>query len=309
MARAQWSTSGTYVYYNSGNVGIGTSSPAQKLSIQGGLRIDNGDSFTGGTINSSTENSVAWLSFGGNNSGEGLASARTAGATNQSGLDFYTDYWSRMSITNAGNVGIGVTSPGTKLDVMTTSSLDCIRVGYNGTGTVRLQPNSLSAGAFNSITLAGDAGIVYAGASIGSGTFGFVIAPWQNATTGIRLDQNGNVGIGTSSTQGYMLAVNGSAVFTKAVVKLYANWPDYVFQPGYYLPSLDSVSKYIRQNDHLPDMPSADSIARNGLDLGANQAALLKKIEELTLYVISISEKNESLQAEVDQLKKQLSQR
>jgi hypothetical protein len=83
-----------------------------------------------------------------------------------------------------------------------------------------------------------------------------------------------------------MLAVNGSAIFTAAYVKLYANWPDYVFKKDYILPPLDNVEKFIQTYGHLPDVPSADSIQKAGLDLGGGQATLLKKIEELTLYLI-----------------------
>lgn len=96
----------------------------------------------------------------------------------------------------------------------------------------------------------------------------------------------GNLAIGTNNAQGYRLAVNGNAIFTKAVVKAFSSWPDYVFDPQYRLPSLDSLGMYVREHRHLPEIPSADSVARAGLDLGENQAALLKKIEELTLYTI-----------------------
>lgn len=97
---------------------------------------------------------------------------------------------------------------------------------------------------------------------------------------------HGNIGIGTADTKNYRLAVNGSAIFTKAVVKAYGNWPDFVFEDSYQLPPLSTVEKYIRENKHLPEVPSAAEVAKNGLDLGTNQAVLLKKIEELTLYLI-----------------------
>lgn len=106
---------------------------------------------------------------------------------------------------------------------------------------------------------------------------------------------NGNVGIGTTDPKGYKLAVNGSAIFTSAWVKAHYNWPDYVFHPGYSLLPLDSLSHYIETNHHLPDIPSADSVARDGINLGANQALLLKKIEELTLYVIEQKRELEAL--------------
>lgn len=105
----------------------------------------------------------------------------------------------------------------------------------------------------------------------------------------------GNIGIGTRDTRGYRLAVNGSAIFTRATVKLAANWPDYVFDPAYQLPSLQYVESYIKTNKHLPGIPAAAEVEKNGLDLGENQAALLKKVEELTLYVIELKKEIEAL--------------
>jgi hypothetical protein len=109
----------------------------------------------------------------------------------------------------------------------------------------------------------------------------------------------GNFSIGTNNPQGYRLAVNGSAIFTSAKVKPFANWPDYVFDPTYSLRPLAGVEKFIQQNHHLPEVPSADEVKQDGLDLGANQAILLKKIEELTLYIIA-------QQKEINELKKEM---
>ena len=88
-----------------GNVGVGTPLPQQNLSVNGSLNIDQANA-NGGTVNPG-------LTFG-STSGEGIASKRTVGG-NQFGLDFYTDFALRMSISNAGNVGLGVTLPETQL--------------------------------------------------------------------------------------------------------------------------------------------------------------------------------------------------
>jgi hypothetical protein len=97
---------------------------------------------------------------------------------------------------------------------------------------------------------------------------------------------NGNVGVGTTDTKTYKFAVNGSAIFTKVVVKDYNNWPDYVFNTTYRLRPLSEVEQYINEHHHLPEVVSAEEVQKNGLDISENQAALLKKIEELTLYMI-----------------------
>lgn len=104
---------------------------------------------------------------------------------------------------------------------------------------------------------------------------------------------SGGVGIGTQSVGTCKLAVEGTIGARKVVVTV-QNFPDYVFDRGYRLLPLDSLSRFVRENRHLPGVPSADSVAKSGLDLGDNQAQLLKKIEELTLYVIQLKQQIEA---------------
>jgi hypothetical protein len=118
----------------------------------------------------------------------------------------------------------------------------------------------------------------------------------------------GNVGIGTADPKGYKLAVNGNAIFTQVKVKQFQNWPDYVFYPNYRLRPLSEVEQHIKQYRHLPDVPSATEVEKNGLDLGDNQATLLKKIEELTLYLIEQNKEIKKKNTEVAELKEQLQQ-
>jgi len=116
----------------------------------------------------------------------------------------------------------------------------------------------------------------------------------------------GNVGIGTAITNvggtDYKLAVKGKIVTQEVVVTL-SGWGDYVFDKKYSLLPLSEVEKYINKNKHLPDVPSASEIEKNGAPLGDTQVILLKKIEELTLYVIELSKKNEELQKEIAEMK------
>ncbi|NQX41298.1 hypothetical protein SAMN05421820_107160 [Pedobacter steynii] len=97
---------------------------------------------------------------------------------------------------------------------------------------------------------------------------------------------NGSLGIGTLSTGEYRLAVNGKMRTHEIRVET-ANWPDYVFEKNYSLPSLGELEKYIAQNKRLPEIPSATEAEREGVDLGSMNKLLLKKIEELTLHLIS----------------------
>ncbi len=103
----------------------------------------------------------------------------------------------------------------------------------------------------------------------------------------------GNVGIGIGDTKGYKLAVGGSMIAESIKVKLQANWPDYIFSKGYELPSLSETEKQIKDQGHLPGIPSAAEVKANGIDLGEMNAKLLKKIEELTLYLIELKKDND----------------
>ncbi len=111
-------------------------------------------------------------------------------------------------------------------------------------------------------------------------------------------EYNGNVRMGGIYTPiggevAPKLAVNGSIVATKVTVKQ-TGWADFVFDPAYVLPSLDSVETFIKQKGHLPEIPSIVEIEKTGQDLGEMNRKLLQKIEELTLYVIGLKRENEA---------------
>ncbi|MBN8879448.1 MAG: hypothetical protein J0I32_18005 [Sphingobacteriales bacterium] len=128
---------------------------------------------------------------------------------------------------------------------------------------------------------------------------------WTNSGTNISY-ATGNVGIGTNAIAEHKLAVNGSIIAEKMKVKLYGNWPDYVFEKGHKIPSLEEVEAFIHKHKHLPDVPSAATVESEGLDLGNNQAALLKKIEELTLYMIEQNKRIEAQEKKISYLEAQL---
>jgi len=116
---------------------------------------------------------------------------------------------------------------------------------------------------------------------------------------------DGTVGIGTKNTFGYKLAVNGNAIFTKVRIRAYNAWPDYVFKKDYKLPGIDELEKYILLHRHLPGMTPASEVNNKGMDIADEQAALLKKIEELTLYVIKEHKNVQKLAGEVKMLRLQ----
>ncbi|MGN7720844.1 hypothetical protein ACTJIK_08800 [Chitinophaga sp. 22620] len=128
-------------------------------------------------------------------------------------------------------------------------------------------------------------------------------------TVRMHISHNGNIGIGTGTAEPQsLLAVNGEITAKKVKVTL-TGWPDYVFSRGFSLPSLQEVNSFIKLNHHLPGVPSAQDIEKDGLDIGEMQKIQMKKIEELTLYMIELKQENELLKQKVaaleaDKLKK-----
>jgi len=120
------------------------------------------------------------------------------------------------------------------------------------------------------------------------------------------MDGSGNVGINTSTFPDYKFAINGSAIATSFTVKTYPTWSDYVFNPDYQLPALNTIKSYIDQNHHLPEIPSAAEVAKNGINLGKMDELFMKKIEELTLYLIDKDEVERDQKKEIKQLSEQL---
>lgn len=107
-------------------------------------------------------------------------------------------------------------------------------------------------------------------------------------------NQIGKVGIGTtnvncgSNCDGYSLFVIGGIKTELITVEIASTsgWADYVFEEDYKLPSLFEIEDFIKKNKHLPGVPSSEEVHANGIDLAKMDATLLKKIEELTLYII-----------------------
>lgn len=161
------------------------------------------------------------------------------------------------------------------------------------------------------------------------GTARFVINFWNNTNTYLDysknlffrnddggfsplvLQGNGNVFIGMNTkydavvdmTQGYRLAVNGGILCEEVKVILDVPVSDYVFEPDYPLMSLDSVEAFVNENKHLPEVPSAAEFKANGYKVGEMDDLLLRKVEELTLYIIELKKEQTRLKEEVTTLR------
>ena len=284
------------------NVGIGTTSPTSSLDIRAG---------------GATGSGALALSSAANSSSSGFWQAHTFTATQTA---------ANASTFEAFGVSAITAHPsGSNVSLV----LPCFFAPQqNAAGTV-----TDMRGVMSDILVTNNAGAVtnaecfYAASAITNGStstatitngYGFYMAPFSSnfvnkygfyindATANNYLA--GSMSVGTTSVPaGYNLAVNGAAIFTKAVVKTFP-WSDYVFQKDYHLPSLDSVALYVKEHQHLSGIPSADEVAKNGVDVGANQAALLKKVEELTLYLIRQNDIQQAQQQEIELLKKKVAE-
>jgi len=259
-----------------GNVGIGITDPAAKLDVNGSLitrgilRTSISDANIGGTIEiqnlAKTENGTAtmWRIY--NMSGAYGNSLQFWAYDNLSCNGGLCN--SRLTLLDNGNMGIGTSTPGYKLEVNGDVALP-------HTGKIL----SSSDGG-NHITLHNGNGLM------------------KLATGGqdrMVIEYTGNVGIGTSVPT-EKLSVKGKVRAQEVKVEA-SNWPDYVFEKGYQLSSLAEIEKQINFNGHLPGMPSAKEAEENGIELGVMNNLLLKKVEELTLHLIKKDK-------EIDALKK-----
>jgi len=104
---------------------------------------------------------------------------------------------------------------------------------------------------------------------------------------------DGNVGIGTDTPK-EKLSVNGNIRAHQIKVET-TNWPDYVFKDDYKLSSLEDTEKFIQVNGHLPQVPKAETVEKEGYSLNEMDKILLKKIEELTLHLIRLDKENKEL--------------
>lgn len=118
-----------------------------------------------------------------------------------------------------------------------------------------------------------------------------------NLNNNFSFDANGNFWAGRSARigNGFYCDLDGNLKVMNLKVTL-SDWPDYVFGENHELMPINDVEQYVKQNGHLPNVPSAEEVERDGMDVGEMNRLLLEKVEELTLYIID-------LQKQLDELK------
>jgi len=304
----------------SGNIGLGTATPAQDLHVASSsaptVRLDQ----TGGTPRtwdvggSNTSFFVKDVSNGG-----AMPLRISAGAPASS-----------LEVAANGDIGVSTATPTERLHVFENVDANTIIVAEN--------PNT-GASANGALRARSDSAIVNFQAH-GSGRtivrFGETLASWAEflmpsgnglivGTTAFKplilgtgnvdrlhITGTGEIGIGTK-TPGSKLHVNGGDVrvsggsFIDDGTTL--NVPDYVFEPGYRLMSPDELKAYVAREKRLPGIPNHREIKEHGLDLSEFQMRLLEKVEELTLYslaqydeIVALKDENTKLQARLEEI-------
>ncbi|MCX2495308.1 hypothetical protein OQX63_17590 [Pedobacter sp. PF22-3] len=208
--------------------------------------------------------------------------------------------------TNGANVGIGTITPQEKLDVrgnILISNAE-IPLGLNTEvgGTVPLFNMSLNFREANK-----KSSFLGAAFRIDSRA-AFPLFQWLKRDAGtdteyvlMNLGANGNLGLGTF-TPSEKLSVNGNIRAREIKVEA-TNWPDYVFAEDYKVGTLAELESYIKANKHLPEIPSAKEVQENGIALGEMNKLLLKKVEEITLYLIQKDREMIIIKKELEALK------
>jgi hypothetical protein len=261
-----------------GKVGIGRENPAWTLDVNGPIASE------GQAVLAVNETDI---NIGDISSNDGY----------RNNLSLLTGDTKRLSINGDGNIGIGMLPASHRLTILsqndnvlalksTSHSVLDIDCGPGLNSYVRFSNNSNARW-----DLASESG--------GS----FRLYDYGSAKRRLVVTESGNIGIGVDNPD-QKLTVDGQVRCEEVKIEIIAgSGPDFVFEKDYNLPSLTSIESYIKENKHLPEVPSAKEMEKNGVNVGEMEMLLLKKIEELTLYVIEQNKKIEHQSNELQQQK------
>jgi hypothetical protein len=280
-AAKQWNTNGNDIHNtNSGNVGIGTTSPISKLNVvEGEIRISATTTNRYLVLDAvSTVNIATMIALRRDNSSRWLFGASGNGGTDNFDFFRYSDTGSFLGSA-------------LKLERLTGN------VQWGSTGSM------LRTDQGGSIELRGT-GVPYVDFS-NDGSSDYDARMILQADDILMVD-GVNVGIGTSNPGSFKLAVEGKVGAREFHVTTTSPWPDYVFDSSYKLRPLSEVEEFINRNKHLPEIPSASEVETVGHQLGEMDALILKKVEELTLYILDQEKKIKNQDKKIKELEDQL---
>lgn len=265
---SQWTTASSNIYFNTGKVGIGSTSPSAKLDVVSADNIATTE-IARFMPNNLTQGPV--IHWGGIQQGGTITNANFEINAKGSG-NILLHAAPSGAAASSGNVGIKTATPTKALHV---------------NGGVRVE-NEYSMG--------------------GAGLFEID----ANGVTGgrMRVQADGKITMGNTTTPGGYRLYVADGILTervKVALKSTGNWADYVFSDTYRLRPLTEVEAFVKENRHLPGIPSASEMVENGLDVAASDAKLLEKVEELTLYLIELQKANGQLSRRLLEVENQLS--
>ncbi len=259
-----WSSYGSNLYYDSGFVGIGTSTPYSNLIVKSsgythGLYVLADDDDRLFRVRQNSDGSCGIYLYDNDDNVKINLNA------------------SFDSFINGGQLAIGNTNPLGKLSVEAASG--------------------------NSPIISFEKGLVIKDGNLNYGSE-LEIQDWNGDIEFIVKDGgNVGIGTDQLASE-YKLSVNGKVACEEVLVENSDNWPDFVFENNYDLTKLEDLETIIISNKHLPGLPSASEVSEKGFHLAEMQKKLLQKIEELTLYTIEQNKQIKQLQKEIELIKK-----
>ncbi len=275
----EWQKLGANIFYNEGNVGIGTTSPSSKLQIVTG----NNNGISWKYSQTYGESTISNVFDSGSDAGNRMNFNVNNGAGTATNI---------MTLRGDGNVGIGTTSPGSRLDIASSFGDGYMFDTDFNTDQTKFIFKENNTNIF-SFYYDGSASTPNNKLHIKDESYGNNIITFTQ--------QTGNVGIGTTSPV-YKLAVAGIIGCGEVIVEDVTGWADFVFEDDYNLMSLKDLDQFIQINKHLPEIPTTAEVEENGISVGEMNAKLLQKIEELTLYVIELKKENEAQNKRIQEL-------